>query len=66
MQAYDGIDMISFMLKEGGFTLPTASFELIRSMTNVHNRAVIVTDRATYLVSQSDYTGFSVQRIEVL
>ncbi|SRR5258708_28327358 len=55
---YEGNDMIGYMLKLG-WVLPTGEGP-IRSMANVRDMAIIVTDRAVLLAKPHAQIGFTV------
>lgn len=64
MEAYAGNDMAAHII-ESGYKL----FEdtgPIRSITNVHNMAIIITDLAIYEAKPDSHTGFSVIRLTKL
>ena len=65
LPAYEGNDMISFMLKHG-FELASDRYGKIWSMTNVRDTAMIVTTFAVLRAKPSPYTGFYVEMVTAL
>ena len=62
-EPYSGADMISYLLEQG-FILPGRAGR-IRSMVNIRDTAVIVTDLAVFVAKPGYVTGFSVFRLAV-
>lgn len=60
--AYEGSDMAGFMM-ERGFKLSSQPHETIKSITNVRDTAIFVTDWGIYLAQPSRDIGFSIQAI---
>ena len=64
IDAYDGNDMASFLLKHG-FQLAD-NRETIKSITNVRNTAIIVTDFSIYQAEPSYQIGFCIRLLQRL
>ena len=58
--AYEGTDMAGFMM-ERGFKLSDDPTDKIKSITNVRETAIIVTDWNVYLAEPCRDIGFSIQ-----
>jgi hypothetical protein len=58
--AYEGNDMAGFVM-ERGFKLHGDPCETIKSITNVRDTAIIVTDWHIYLIQPARDIGFSIQ-----
>lgn len=63
MPAYAGDDLTGFMLKHG-FELPVhGTWGAIRSMTNVRDTAIIVTEYAVFRARPYEQIGFTVKLV---
>jgi len=61
---YDGNDIAAYALAHG-FELP-GRYGAIRSITNVRDTAIIVTDWSVWRIRPSYGTGFCVERVAML
>jgi hypothetical protein len=57
---YEGNDMAGYIM-EKGFKLYSSDPEVIKSITNVHDEAIIVTDYSVYKVSPEYQVGFCIR-----
>ena len=62
---YEGNDMAGYVLSNGGFEI-AGIYGAIRSITNVRDTAIIVTDWSVWRIRPSWQTGFCVERVAVL
>lgn len=60
IDAYDGNDMVRY-ITETGFKLYLEPAETLKSMTNVRNMAIIVTDHKIYRISPQYGVGFCIE-----
>ena len=60
IDAYDGNDMVRY-ITETGFKLYLDPAETLKSMTNVRNMAIIVTDHKIYRASPQYGVGFIIE-----
>ena len=58
--AYEGNDMAGYIMKKG-FKLPDYNHETIRSITNIRDTAIIVTDYSVYRAKPSHQIGFCIE-----
>jgi hypothetical protein len=65
IQAYEGDDMISYIIKEG-FTLSMDVGDQIRSMVNVRDTAIITTNYYVYRARPHYGIGFCIERLLAL
>lgn len=60
--AYEGSDMIGYMLRNA-FSLPQHEQGTIRSMTNIRDTAIIVTDFSIWRAKPSRQIGFCIELV---
>ena len=65
INAYEGCDMISFIMANGGFQFPVY-YGSVRSMTNVRDMAIIVTDAGIFRAKPDHATGFCIELLQTL
>lgn len=58
--AYEGEDMARYIM-EVGFKLPDSDPEIVQSVTNVRNTAIIVTDYKIYRARPCHQIGFCIE-----
>lgn len=64
IEAYQGNDMVGYII-EKGFSLPKNA-GAIRSIVNVREMAIIVTDYYVYRAKPEHYSGFCIEQLSYL
>jgi hypothetical protein len=65
IDAYEGCDMISWVMANGGFQFP-GYYGSVRSMTNVRDTAIIITDIGIFRAKPYPGTGFCIEFLHPL
>ena len=63
---YEGNDMINFMLSQGPLLFGEGRYGNIKSITNVHDTAIVVMERAVFRVRPDWGTGLCIELVSHL
>ena len=67
LPAYDGRDMISFIMEHGGFSfVQNGRWGAVKSMTNVGDTAIVVMDYAVFRARPAWDIGFCIEMVSSL